>query len=132
MRPAAKHLARTFAEVVPNKQFTPHLYPDLRLPKPASMTENVNKAKKGRPANQAPQWRVQALSVPSPDSDLALYVAFDNVRYLFGAGEGVQRTFVQRKVSLKGVEGVFVSGGDGEGKRVGGLAGEFVGITCLS
>jgi ribonuclease Z len=82
-----------------------------------------------RVAIQNPQWRVQALSVPSPDSDLSLYVAFDNVRYLFGVGEGTQRTFVQRKTGLKGIEAVFVLGADGEGRRVGGLGGQCSGAV---
>ena len=69
-----------------------------------------------RSGGQHYNWHVRALSVPGPDTDLALYVVFDNVRYLFGAGEGTQRSFVQKKLSTKGLTGIFVPDGGSKGR----------------
>jgi ribonuclease Z len=51
------------------------------------------------------------MTVPGPDSELALFVAFEHVRFLFGCGEGTQRAMAQRRVSWRGLQGIFVGGG---------------------
>ncbi|KAL1407583.1 hypothetical protein Q8F55_007016 [Vanrija albida] len=56
-------------------------------------------------------WNIRAVSVPGPDTDLSLYVAFDNERLLFGAGEGTQRAFVQKRLSMRGLQAVFLPDG---------------------
>ncbi|TXT09068.1 hypothetical protein VHUM_02542 [Vanrija humicola] len=56
-------------------------------------------------------WSIRAISVPGPDTDLSLYVAFDNERLLFGAGEGTQRAFVQKRLAMKGLQAVFLPDG---------------------
>lgn len=58
-----------------------------------------------------PAWSVRAVAVPGPDSDTALYVSFDDSRFLFGAGEGTQRSFLEKRTKLAGVGGVFLPGG---------------------
>lgn len=55
-------------------------------------------------------WAVRAISHPTADTDLAILVTFDNAKYLFNCGEGTQRAFVQGKMSLKKLQGVFVTG----------------------
>lgn len=73
-------------------------------------------------SNDHPQWNVRAISVPGPDTDLALHVTFGGTKFLFGAAEGTQRAFAQKRVGMKGVEGIFLSGG---AKGRGGLPGAF-------
>ncbi len=68
------------------------------------------------------QWHVRCLTVPGHDTDLSLHVAFDNVRFLFGCGEGTQRAFVQKRVGMRGMSAVFICSGGSEGR--GGLPGE--------
>ncbi|WRT69179.1 uncharacterized protein IL334_006163 [Kwoniella shivajii] len=68
-----------------------------------------------------PNWHVKALSVPGPDTDLSLHVSFDNARFLFGCGEGTQRAFVQKRMGMRGLSGIFI--GSGEAKARNGLAG---------
>lgn len=58
--------------------------------------------------NYSPNWHVRCVSVPGPDTDLTLHVAFDNARFMFGCGEGTQRAYVQKRLSLKGLEGIFL------------------------
>jgi len=68
------------------------------------------------PTTQHYNWHVRALTVPGPDSDLSLFVSFDNVRYLFGCGEGTQRAFVQKRFSTRGLAGVFLPDGGSKGR----------------
>jgi ribonuclease Z len=70
-------------------------------------------------------WQVRAIAIPGPDTDLALYVAFDNARYLFGCGEGTQRAFVQKRVGSRWLGGIFICDGGLKGR--GGLPGRFDG-----
>lgn len=67
-------------------------------------------------------WHVRCLTVPGVDTDLSLYVAFDNVRFLFGCGEGTQRAFVQKRLGWRGLSAIFIPSGSSEGR--GGLGGE--------
>lgn len=73
------------------------------------------------PTSQHYNWHIRALTVPGPDTDLSLFVAFDNVRYMFGCGEGTQRAFVQKRLSTRGLAGVFLPDGGNRGR--GGLPG---------
>lgn len=73
-------------------------------------------------------WKVQVISAPGPDTDLCLYVEFDNARFLFGAGEGTQRAFVQKRKSMRWLQAIFISGGGLKGR--GGLPGESISQTC--
>jgi ribonuclease Z len=59
---------------------------------------------------------VRALTVPGPETDLSVFVAFDNVRYLFGCGEGTQRAFVQKRLRTPGLAGVFLPDGGSKGR----------------
>ena len=59
--------------------------------------------------NYSPNWHVRCVSAPGPDTDLTLHVSFDNTRFIFGCGEGTQRAYVQKRLSLKGVEAIFLS-----------------------
>ncbi|OWZ65943.1 hypothetical protein AYX14_06079 [Cryptococcus neoformans] len=68
-----------------------------------------------------PNWAVRAVTTPTKDTDLCLYVSFDNVRFLFGCGEGTQRAFAQKKIGFSRLGGVFI--GSGESKGRGGLPG---------
>ncbi|KIR35362.1 ribonuclease Z [Cryptococcus deuterogattii MMRL2647] len=68
-----------------------------------------------------PNWAVRAVTTPTKDTDLCLYVSFDNVRFLFGCGEGTQRAFAQKKIGFSRLGGVFI--GSGELKGRGGLPG---------
>lgn len=74
-----------------------------------------------------PNWTVRAVTTPTKDTDLCLYVSFDNVRFLFGCGEGTQRAFAQKKIGFSRLGGVFV--GSGELKGRGGLPGKR--IRCV-
>lgn len=56
-------------------------------------------------------WTIRTISVPGPDTDLSLYVAFDNERLLFGAGEGTQRAFIQKRLTMKSMQAVFLPDG---------------------
>lgn len=58
-----------------------------------------------------PAWSVKAISVPGPETDTALYINFDDVRFLYGAGEGTQRSFVEKRTKMSGVNAVFLPGG---------------------
>lgn len=69
-----------------------------------------------------PAWKVRCLSAPGTDTDMSLFVNFDTIRLLFGAGEGAQRTFLQKGQSFKYMEAVFLP--DGATGR-GGLPGRF-------
>ncbi|WWC91109.1 uncharacterized protein L201_006050 [Kwoniella dendrophila CBS 6074] len=68
-----------------------------------------------------PNWHVRAISAPGPDTDLSLHVSFDNARFLFGCGEGTQRAFTQKRMSMRGLAGIFI--GSGEARSRAGLAG---------
>ncbi|KLT46439.1 Metallo-hydrolase/oxidoreductase, partial [Cutaneotrichosporon oleaginosum] len=69
-----------------------------------------------------PAWTVRALSVPGPDTELSLFVSFDDARFLFGAGEAMQRSLVQKRLSLRKLQAVFLpSGRSGRGGLAGGL-----------
>ncbi|WVQ73573.1 hypothetical protein IAR50_003151 [Cryptococcus sp. DSM 104548] len=68
-----------------------------------------------------PNWSVRAVTVPGPDTDLCLHVAFDNAKFIFGAGEGTQRAFAQKKIGFGRLAGVFVNSGESKGR--GGLPG---------
>ena len=67
-------------------------------------------------------WSVRCLTVPGPDTDLTLYVSFDNARFVFGCGEGTQRAFVQRRQTWRWLSGVFIGSGNLNGR--GGLPGK--------
>jgi ribonuclease Z len=83
------------------------------------------------PTTQHYNWHVRALTVPGPDSDLSLFVSFDNVRYLFGCGEGTQRAFVQKRFSTRGLAGVFLPDGGSKGRA--GLPGKWkIDFVCNS
>lgn len=71
-----------------------------------------------------PNWAVRAVTTPTKDTDLCLYVSFDNVRFLFGCGEGTQRAFTQKKIGFSRLGGVFI--GSGELKGRGGLPGKWI------
>jgi len=66
-------------------------------------------------------WSIRCISTPGPDTDLAIYVSFEKARFLFGCGQGTQRAFVQKRLSMRGLGAVFLSGGTEEGR--GGVAG---------
>nr|ODO03678.1 hypothetical protein L204_00014 [Cryptococcus depauperatus CBS 7855] len=68
-----------------------------------------------------PNWSVRAVATPGPDTDLALYVAFDNARFLIGAGEGTQRAFTQKRLGFSRLEGILINSSDSKGR--GGLGG---------
>lgn len=95
----------------------------LHSPAPATATAAL-KTKRKTADNMNPAWSVRAVSVPGPDSDTALYVSFDEARFLFGAGEGTQRSFLEKRTKLAGVGGVFLPGG---AKGRNGLPGELTG-----
>ncbi|ORY33064.1 hypothetical protein BCR39DRAFT_520998 [Naematelia encephala] len=62
-------------------------------------------------------WKVRALTDPSLDSDLSLWVQFDHARFLFGCGEGMQRAMDQRRLNIKGLKGVFLPSGRAAGRN---------------
>lgn len=68
-------------------------------------------------------WDVRVLTAPSLDTELCLLVTFDNAKYLINCGEGTQRNFVQKKISLRKLDGVFLT--NGYAACVGGLPGEY-------
>lgn len=72
--------------------------------------------------NSHSNWHVRCVSVPGPDTDLSLHVAFDNARFLFGCGEGTQRAFVQKRLGLRGLNAIFLP--NSESRTRGGLPGE--------
>lgn len=67
-----------------------------------------------------PAWTARVLSVPGIDTDLSLYVSFDSARFCFGAGEGTQRAFIQKRTTWRHMQAVFLP--DGASGR-GGLPG---------
>ncbi|WVF65453.1 hypothetical protein IAT40_000181 [Kwoniella sp. CBS 6097] len=73
------------------------------------------------PDSYQPNWHVRAITAPGPDTDLTLHVSFDNARFLFGCGEGTQRAYNQKRLTLKGLSGIFVGSGDAKSRS--GLAG---------
>lgn len=89
-------------------------------PSAAGPSNKVDKAVPNR--TQHHQWQVRCLTIPGLDTDLSLYVTFDNLRFLFGCGEGTQRAFVQRRQPWRGLSGIFI--GSGGSKARSGLAGE--------
>ena len=68
-------------------------------------------------------WSIRCISTPGPDTDLSIYVSFEKARFLFGCGQGSQRAFVQKRLSMRGLGAVFLPGGTEEGR--GGVAGKF-------
>jgi ribonuclease Z len=66
-------------------------------------------------------WSIRCVSTPGPDTDLSIYVSFEKARFLFGCGQGSQRAFVQKRLSMRGLGAVFLPGGTEEGR--GGVAG---------
>ncbi|KAK8843961.1 hypothetical protein IAR55_006753 [Kwoniella newhampshirensis] len=68
-----------------------------------------------------PNWHIRAITAPGPDSDLSLHVSFDNARFLFGCGEGTQRAFTQKRLTMRGLSGIFIGSGESRGRA--GLAG---------
>ncbi|BEI84845.1 hypothetical protein CcaverHIS002_0502460 [Cutaneotrichosporon cavernicola] len=69
-----------------------------------------------------PAWTVRALSVPGPDTELSLFVSFDDARFVFGAGEAMQRALVQKRMSLRRLQAIFIaSGRSGRGGLAGAL-----------
>jgi len=58
-----------------------------------------------------PAWTVRTLSVPGDDTDLTLWVSFDNARFCFGAGEGTQRAFIQKSLRMGGLQAIFLPDG---------------------
>jgi ribonuclease Z len=69
-------------------------------------------------------WDVRVLTAPSLDTELCLLVTFDNAKYLINCGEGTQRNFVQKKISLRKLDGVFLT--NGSAACIGGLPGKGV------
>ncbi|KAK1765629.1 hypothetical protein QBC33DRAFT_454824 [Phialemonium atrogriseum] len=54
---------------------------------------------------------VEVLSTPTADTGACLAVHFDNRRYLFGnVSEGTQRLLVQRRMSARNIEDIFLTG----------------------
>lgn len=68
-------------------------------------------------------WSIRCISVPGEDTDLALYVQFEKTRFLFGCGQGTQRAFVQKRLSMRGLTAIFLPDGTEDGR--GGLAGKY-------
>ncbi|KAJ9120156.1 hypothetical protein QFC22_003055 [Naganishia vaughanmartiniae] len=66
-------------------------------------------------------WDLRVLTAPSLDTELCLLVTFDNAKYLINCGEGTQRNFVQKKISLRKLDGIFFT--NGSAGCVGGLPG---------
>ena len=66
-------------------------------------------------------WDVRVLTAPSLDTELCLLITFDNAKYLINCGEGTQRNFVQKKISLRKLDGVFFT--NGSASCIGGLPG---------
>lgn len=97
------------------------LWPKGFTPNPPRVRSQADKAKHAARMAGNPAWTVRALSVPGPDTDLALFVSFDDARFLFGAGEAMQRSLVQKRMSLRKLQSIFVTSGK-SGR--GGLAGE--------
>lgn len=67
-------------------------------------------------------WDVLVVSTPSRDSDLAVFVTFDQARFLFNCPEGTQRQFVQKRLSMRKLKAVFFT--DDDTRAVAGLPGE--------
>ncbi|ODO09602.1 hypothetical protein I350_03210 [Cryptococcus amylolentus CBS 6273] len=74
-----------------------------------------------RTETYSPNWFVRAVTAPGPDTDLCLHVSFDNAKFIFGAGEGTQRAYAQKKIGFGRLAGVFVNSGESKGR--GGLPG---------
>ncbi len=53
---------------------------------------------------------VQILGTDTVDSSPGLLVFFDNYRYLFNAGEGMQRFCLEHKIRLSRVNQLFITG----------------------
>ena len=88
---------------------------------PAYISSRIRKASKM-------MWSVRVISVPGPDTDLALYVNFDQHRYLFGCGEATQRSFVQKRIPWRSLKGIFI--GSSTLSRRSGLPGEMLVASC--
>lgn len=67
---------------------------------------------------------VQVVGIGSGDSSPALLVATDAYRYLFNAGEGLQRFCMEHRVRMARVDGVFLTRVCNE--TVGGLPGAHI------
>ena len=65
---------------------------------------------------------VQVVAVAGGDSSPALLVTTESHRYLFNAGEGLQRFCMEHRVRLSRVDGIFVTRVCNE--TMGGLPGE--------
>ena len=89
--------------------------PFLRLNRTFSSTSTM----KGEVPHS--NWSIRCVSTPGPDTDLSIYVSFEKARFLFGCGQGSQRAFVQKRLSMRGLGAVFLPGGTEEGR--GGVAG---------
>ncbi|TYJ56176.1 hypothetical protein B9479_003162 [Cryptococcus floricola] len=80
-----------------------------------------------RTETYSPNWFVRAVTVPGPDTDLCLHVSFDNAKFIFGAGEGTQRAYAQKKIGFSRLAGVFVNSGESKGR--GGLPGIIMSVA---
>ncbi|WOO84919.1 Ribonuclease Z 1 [Vanrija pseudolonga] len=85
-------------------------------PKPKARSKKKDLTPFISPSGDEPEmsiihWTIRTISVPGPDTDLSLYVAFDNERLLFGAGEGTQRAFIQKRLTMRGLQAVFLPDG---------------------
>lgn len=78
-------------------------------------------------ARVAMRIAVQVVAVAGGDSSPALLVATESHRYLFNAGEGLQRFCMEHRVRLSRVDGIFVTRVCNE--TMGGLPGEWVALA---
>jgi len=66
-------------------------------------------------------WSATVLTTVSSDTEPSIIVTFESGKYIFNAGEGTNRAFVQGKHNWKKTKGLFFT--DVGTKRAGGLAG---------
>lgn len=128
--PKGTSTASAFIRAASTSRKPPKLWPKGTVPSPPRVRSKTQKDKLALRMAGNPAWSVRALSVPGPDTDLALFVSFDDARFLFGAGEAMQRSLVQKRMSLRKLQAIFMmSGSHGRG----GLAGKLtkdVELTC--
>ena len=64
---------------------------------------------------------VQILGTETGDSSPSILVFFDNCRYLFNVGEGLQRLSIEHKTKITKINHVFIT--ELSHKNIGGLPG---------
>lgn len=66
-------------------------------------------------------WSANVLSTVTSDTEPTIVIEFDSAKYIFNAGENINRTFIQGRPNWKKTKGIFITSVGTQ--RASGLAG---------